>query len=62
MTNDSLHLVNEDSSLAKSELESLIKEWLVRLHHAQVGHYITSEALYKRADRSGYALIISSTI
>ncbi|EJL6834674.1 SLATT domain-containing protein [Vibrio cholerae] len=62
MSDDNLHLVREDISLHKSELESLINEWLPRLHHAQIGHYITSEALYKRADVSGYALIISSTI
>ncbi|WP_167753445.1 SLATT domain-containing protein [Aliivibrio fischeri] len=62
MANDTLHLMREDLSLSKSELESLIEEWLPRLHHAQVGHYITSEILYKRADVLGYALIVSSTI
>ncbi|MGV2841431.1 SLATT domain-containing protein [Vibrio cyclitrophicus] len=40
----------------------LIPDWIERLHDAQVGHYVSSEILYTRADRLGYALIISSTI
>ncbi|MEZ8159105.1 SLATT domain-containing protein [Vibrio splendidus] len=63
MSSDGLHMVDDSSnSLVKKFDESLIEDWLRRLHHAQVGHYITSEALYKKADISGYALIISSTI
>lgn len=62
VTTEKLHLMDQDTSLLKNELEELIGEWLQRLHHAQVGHYITSESLYKRADISGYALIVSSTI
>ncbi|EPI2684585.1 SLATT domain-containing protein [Vibrio cholerae] len=60
MSNDSVHLVGVEQELKIDK--SLIIDWLQRLHDAQVGHYITSEALYKRADISGYALIISSTI
>ena len=63
MSNDSLHVVNDEPNvLEKNFDESLIKDWLLRLHHAQIGHYIISETLYKKADLLGYGLIISSTI
>lgn len=63
MSNDSQYVVAGESNLSVKEFDvSLIEDWLLRLHHAQIGHYITSEALYKKADISGYALIISSTI
>jgi hypothetical protein len=62
MTSENLHSIVPDKQEPKEQLELLIKEWLPRLHNAQIGHYTRSEVLYKRADRSGYALIFSSTI
>ncbi|MBE0352674.1 SLATT domain-containing protein [Pseudoalteromonas lipolytica] len=45
-----------------TDLKELINDWITRLHNAQKGHYSRSETLYKRANLTGYALIISSTI
>lgn len=44
------------------DVQTLINDWLTRLHNAQKGHYTRSETLYLRANLTGYALIISSTI
>ncbi|WP_367989512.1 SLATT domain-containing protein [Vibrio sp. NTOU-M3] len=62
MTNENLHSIKPSAPESKEQLESLIQDWLPRLHNAQVGHYTRSEALYRRADVSGYALIVSSTV
>lgn len=62
MTNENLHSIKPSSTESKEQLESLIQEWLPRLHNAQIGHYTRSETLYWRADVFGYALIFSSTV
>lgn len=46
----------------RAAIYDLIFIWLERLHNAQVGHYTQSEKLYTIANRTGYALIVSSTI
>lgn len=46
----------------RTEVYQLISQWLTRLHNAQIGHYTCSEKLYSIANKTGYALIISSTI
>ncbi|GGQ33773.1 SLATT domain-containing protein [Shewanella litoralis] len=42
--------------------QTLITNWIKRLHDAQIGHYTCSEQLYNRANLTGYALILSSTV
>jgi hypothetical protein len=42
--------------------QTLITNWIKRLHDAQIGHYTCSEKLYDKANWTGYALILSSTI
>lgn len=46
----------------RTKIYELINQWLTRLHDAQIGHYTCSEKLYSTANKTGYALIISSTI
>lgn len=46
----------------RSAVDRLMLSWLGRLHNAQSGHYTQSEKLYKTANRTGYSLIVSSTI
>lgn len=62
MATDNMNKVVSLNSEPKDNLVGLISDWLPRLHHAQAGHYTRSEILYKRADLSGYALIVSTTI
>ncbi|RXN73451.1 SLATT domain-containing protein [Providencia rettgeri] len=62
MPNNTVSLINKELTPCDSNLEILINEWLIRLHDAQVGHYVTAESLYKKSDRLGYLLIISTTI
>lgn len=63
MTNEHLKSVTTEQSIPnKHPIYELTPDWIKRLHDAQVGHYVSSEILYSRADRLGYALIISSTI
>jgi hypothetical protein len=50
------------SSNDRTSIYELISQWLTRLHDAQTGHYTSSEKLYSIANKTGYALIISSTI
>ena len=45
----------------KNRIE-LMSDWHERLYNAQRGHYVCSEKLYNKADLTGYALILSSTI
>ena len=50
------------SSNDRADIQTLISNWLTRLHDAQIGHYTCSEKLYNKANMTGYALILSSTV
>jgi len=54
-----LEVVNTNN---RSGTHELISNWLTRLHNAQMGHYTQSEQLYSKANITGYALIVSSTV
>lgn len=65
MVQDSSNSITELETVTnnnKNETYSLINNWLTRLHDAQTGHYVCSEKLYSKANITGYALILSSTI
>ncbi|MGS0682848.1 SLATT domain-containing protein [Shewanella sp. 125m-7] len=62
MKQDSVTELEAISSNNRADIHALINNWLTRLHDAQTGHYTCSEKLYNRANRTGYALILSSTV
>lgn len=59
---NNIKTIESNNSSDRANIYELINQWLTRLHDAQIGHYTRSEKLYRRANLTGYALIISSTI